>query len=105
MFKLPKDTNKPECDFVSALIQHRGIEPGDGKPWGSYEGPECHHSIWVWVLSMFLVLRCWICFSWWEQELWPARWFSVNCGLIIVKLVSEPCDRKCDVCSEVQIWF
>jgi len=32
MFKLLQDTNKPERDFVSALIQHRGIEPGDGKP-------------------------------------------------------------------------
>jgi len=88
MFKLLQDTNKPERDFVSALIQHRGIEPGDGKPWRSYEGPECHHRIWVWMLSMFLVLCCWIFFSWWEEELWPRRWVSVNCGLIIVKLVS-----------------
>jgi hypothetical protein len=32
MWKLAEDANKPECDFVSALIQHRGIEPGDGKP-------------------------------------------------------------------------
>jgi len=58
MWKFAEYTNKHGCDYVAALIQHGGTKPGNGKSWGSNERPECHHSIWVWVLSKFLILHC-----------------------------------------------
>ena len=43
--------------MFAAVLQHRGAEPGDGKPGRAHEGFECYNSVRVRVLSKFLAMR------------------------------------------------